>query len=137
MANQRIQPMSRRIVIIGLCVAVGGVGVAAWHVQGASPTPQTQPPAPAVPVGAEKVQVSDFPLVRSGIGTVMPYNVVDIHTQVTGTIDKIGFVEGQTVHPGSLIAVRQSGRSRLRSGLLPNEVSNRFRFRPPFARPIV
>ena len=26
------------------------------------------------------------------------------HTQVTGTIEKIGFVEGQTVHPGSLIA---------------------------------
>ena len=81
-----------------------GGGVAAWRVQGASPTPQTQPPAPAVPVVAEKVQVSGVPLVRSGIGTVMPYNVVDIHTQVTGTIDKIGFLEGQTVHPGSLIA---------------------------------
>ena len=95
--------MKKRIVIIGLCAAIGG-GVAAWRVEGASPTPQTQPPAPAVPVVAEKVQVSDVPLVRSGIGTVMPYNVVDIHTQVTGTIDKIGFVEGQTVHPGSLIA---------------------------------
>jgi multidrug efflux system membrane fusion protein len=32
------------------------------------------------------------------------YNVVDVHAQVTGTIDKIGFVEGQIVHPGSLIA---------------------------------
>jgi multidrug efflux system membrane fusion protein len=30
--------------------------------------------------------------------------VVNVHAQVTGTIDKIGFVEGQTVHPGSLIA---------------------------------
>lgn len=39
----------------------------------------------------------------SGIGTVTAYDVVDIHTQVTGTIEKIGFVEGQTVHPGSLI----------------------------------
>ena len=96
--------MEKRIVVLGLCVAVVGGGVAAWRVQGASPTPQTQPPAPAVPVVAEKVQVSGVPLVRSGIGTVMPYNVVDIHTQVTGTIDKIGFLEGQTVHPGSLIA---------------------------------
>ncbi len=96
--------MKKRIVVLGLCVAVVGGGVAAWRVQGASPTPQTQPPAPAVPVVAEKVQVSGVPLVRSGIGTVMPYNVVDIHTQVTGTIDKIGFLEGQTVHPGSLIA---------------------------------
>jgi multidrug efflux system membrane fusion protein len=40
----------------------------------------------------------------SGIGTVTAYNVVDVHAQVTGTIDQIGFVEGQTVHPGSLIA---------------------------------
>jgi multidrug efflux system membrane fusion protein len=96
--------MKKRIAIIGLCAAIGGGGVAAWRVQGASQTAQTQPPAPAVPVVAEKVQVSDVPLVRSGIGTVMPYNVVDVHAQVTGTIDKIGFVEGQTVHPGSLIA---------------------------------
>jgi membrane fusion protein, multidrug efflux system len=98
-----IQSMQKRIVVLGLCVAVGGGGVAAWRVQGARPTPQTQPTAPAVPVVAEMVRVSDVPLVRFGIGTVMPYNVVDIHTQVTGTIDKIGFVEGQTVHPGSLI----------------------------------
>jgi multidrug efflux system membrane fusion protein len=40
----------------------------------------------------------------SGIGTVVAYNVVDVHAQVTGTIDQIGFVEGQTVHPGNLIA---------------------------------
>ena len=96
--------MKKRIVIIGLCAAIGGGGVAAWRVQGASPTPQTQPPAPAVPVVAEKVQVSDVPIVMSGIGTVVAYNVVDVHAQVTGTIDKIGFVEGQIVHPGSLIA---------------------------------
>jgi multidrug efflux pump subunit AcrA (membrane-fusion protein) len=104
--------MLKRIVILGLCAAIGGGGVAAWRVQGASPTPQTQPPAPAVPVVAEKVQVSHVPLVRSGIGTVMPYNVVDIHTQVTGTIDKIGFVEGQTVHPSSLIACATRAPSR-------------------------
>ena len=29
---------------------------------------------------------------------------MDVHTQVTGTIQQIGFVEGQTVHPGNLIA---------------------------------
>ncbi|HME23395.1 MAG TPA: efflux RND transporter periplasmic adaptor subunit [Acetobacteraceae bacterium] len=53
---------------------------------------------------AAKVQVSDFPIVMTGIGSVAPYNVVDVHAQVTGTIEKIGFVEGQTVHPGDLIA---------------------------------
>ena len=52
----------------------------------------------------EGAQVSDVPIVLAGIGTVTPYNVVQVHAQVTGTIDNIGFTEGQTVHPGSLIA---------------------------------
>ncbi|MEJ0047645.1 MAG: efflux RND transporter periplasmic adaptor subunit [Rhodospirillales bacterium] len=39
----------------------------------------------------------------TGIGTVVAYNSVSMH-KVTGTIQEIGFVEGQTVHPGSLIA---------------------------------
>jgi multidrug efflux system membrane fusion protein len=40
----------------------------------------------------------------TGIGTVVAYNVVDVHAQVAGTIEQIGFVEGQTVQPGNLIA---------------------------------
>ena len=57
-----------------------------------------------VPVVAQKVRVSDMPIVLTGIGTVVAYNVVQVHAQVTGTIDKIGFTEGETTHPGSLIA---------------------------------
>ena len=40
----------------------------------------------------------------TGIGTVEPYNVVDVHTQVTRTIEKTGFVEGHAVEPEDLIA---------------------------------
>jgi multidrug efflux system membrane fusion protein len=61
-------------------------------------------PTPAVPVVEAQVRVSNQPVVMTGIGTVIAYNSVAVHTQVTGTIQKIGFVEGQTVHPGSLIA---------------------------------
>ena len=68
------------------------------------PRAAAEAPLPPVPVVAEKVQVADFPIVMTGIGTVVAYNVVDVHAQVTGTIEKIGFVEGQTVHPGDLIA---------------------------------
>jgi multidrug efflux system membrane fusion protein len=96
--------MKKRVAIVGFCVVIGAGSVAAWQVRGSPEAPQPQRSAPAIPIVAEKVQVSDVPVVMSGIGTVEPYNVVDIHTQVTGTIDKIGFVEGQTVHPGSLIA---------------------------------
>jgi multidrug efflux system membrane fusion protein len=45
-----------------------------------------------------------MPLVKMGLGTVVAYNTVNMHTQVTGTIQQIGFVEGQPVQPGSLIA---------------------------------
>src|SRR5271166_696178 len=97
--------MKKRVVAIGVCVAISAGGLTTWRVHAAAPaTAQTQAPAQPVPVVAAKVQVSDFPIVMMGIGSVVPYNVVDVHAQVTGTIEKIGFVEGQTVHPGSLIA---------------------------------
>jgi membrane fusion protein, multidrug efflux system len=97
--------MTKRSVVLGVVAAacIGGGGIA-WRVMiaGAAPPP-VAPPAP-VPVVAAKVQVSDVPIVLEGIGTVMAYNIVDIHTQVAGTIEKIGFVEGQIVKPGDLIA---------------------------------
>ncbi len=83
-------------------ICVGGL--IAWRVDGQEPAPATPAIVPPVPVVAAKVQVADFPIVMTGIGSVVAYNVVDVHAQVTGTIEKIGFVEGQTVHPGDLIA---------------------------------
>ena len=97
-------PAKRRTLAGGIGVAVCAVGLTAWRLDAATPPPQPISTVPSVPVVAEKVQVSDVPIVMSGIGTVAAYNVVDVHAQVTGTIEKIGFVEGQTVHPGSLIA---------------------------------
>jgi multidrug efflux system membrane fusion protein len=98
-----METMKKGVVIAGLCALIGG-GAAAWHMQSVQPAPPPQAAAQAIPVVAEKVQVADMPLVMSGIGTVVAYNVVDIHAQVTGTINQIGFVEGQPVQPGSLIA---------------------------------
>ena len=97
--------MTKRSVVLGVVAAACIGGGIAWRViiVGAAPPPPVAPPAP-VPVVAAKVQVSDVPIVLEGIGTVMAYNIVDIHTQVAGTIEKIGFVEGQVVKPGDLIA---------------------------------
>lgn len=92
-------------MFLGVFAAACIGGFATWRTS-ASPTQPAhpEPPAPAIPVVDTKVQVSDVPIVMTGIGTVEPYNTVDVHTQVTGTIDRIGFIEGQAVHPGSLIA---------------------------------
>jgi multidrug efflux system membrane fusion protein len=105
-AIDRTEAMKKRVAIIGLCavIAAGAGGVAAQQVQGAKPAARPPTNAPAIPVVAEKVQMAITPLVMSGIGSVQAYNVVNVKAQVTGTIEKIGFVEGQSVHPGSLIA---------------------------------
>jgi multidrug efflux system membrane fusion protein len=99
-----MQPMKKPIAVAGICMMLGIAAGVVWHARGTHPAPQPQAVAPAVPAVAEKVQVGDVPLVMAGIGTVQPYNTVDVHALVTGTINQIGFVEGQTVQPGSLIA---------------------------------
>jgi multidrug efflux system membrane fusion protein len=103
-ANARTKFMKTNIVIAGIGVALSAGAALAWHVQAAPPKQQAQSARPSVPAVVEKVQVADVPIVMEGIGTVEPYNTVDVHAQVTGTIDQIGFVEGQIVQPGSLIA---------------------------------
>ncbi len=95
--------MRRGIIILTLCVA--GIGGAAfWYAQSADAVTKPAAAPPPVPVVDEKVQSSDVPIVLTGIGSVSSYNVVDVHAQVTGTIQQIGFVEGQEVHKGDLIA---------------------------------
>jgi membrane fusion protein, multidrug efflux system len=100
-----VEIMKKYVVTVGMTVVISAGGLVAWHDLAAqAAAPQAQAPASPIPVVAEKVQISDVPIVKTGIGTVVAYNVVDVTAQVAGTIENIGFVEGQTVHPGSVIA---------------------------------
>jgi membrane fusion protein, multidrug efflux system len=100
-----VEIMKKYVVTVGMTVVISAGGLVAWHDLAAqAAAPQALAPASPVPVVAEKVQISDVPIVKTGIGTVVAYNVVDVTAQVAGTIENIGFVEGQTVHPGSVIA---------------------------------
>jgi membrane fusion protein, multidrug efflux system len=96
--------MNKREIVSGVFGLICVGGLIAWRVDGQEPASMTPVIDLPVPVVTAKVQVADFPVVMTGIGSVVPYNVVDVHAQVTGTIEKIGFVEGQTVHPDDLIA---------------------------------
>jgi multidrug efflux system membrane fusion protein len=96
--------MRRRLIALTCASVVGTAGVATWWLVPTSPAPAEAAASPAIPVVTAKVGGSDMPLVKVGLGTVAAYNTVNIHSQVTGTIQKIGFVEGQTVQPGDLIA---------------------------------
>ena len=96
--------MKKRTILTGLCLAAcaGALAVARFYPSDAAPQSQEAPPP--IPINVAKVEVGDVPIVLTGIGSALAYNVVDVHTQVSGTIQQIGFVEGQTVHKGSLIA---------------------------------
>lgn len=102
--------MTRQVMVIVCAAALCGMGLAVWRLS-ATPASQAdaqdippQVPAAPIPVVTARVGVSDMPLVKVGLGTVAAYDTVVVHAQVTGAIQQIGFIEGQTVHPGSLIA---------------------------------
>ena len=61
-------------------------------------------PASPVPVVTAQVQQHDEPIVLSGIGTVQALNMASIQSQVTGVLEEVDFVEGQTVKKGDILA---------------------------------
>jgi multidrug efflux system membrane fusion protein len=58
---------------------------------------------PPVPVYAARAKTANVPIVVRGIGTVTAYNTVAVKSQVTGTIVKIAYRQGQFVHKGDLL----------------------------------
>jgi membrane fusion protein, multidrug efflux system len=62
-------------------------------------------PGGPVPVVAGVAQKRDVPVYLDGIGTVQAYNTVTVHPQVSGTLTKVAFQEGQDIKKGDLIAI--------------------------------
>ncbi|MGX7876987.1 efflux RND transporter periplasmic adaptor subunit [Mesorhizobium sp. ORM6] len=60
-------------------------------------------PAP-IPVTAAFAAVRDLPIARTGLGTVLPLNQVDVKARVDGQIQRTFFSEGQEVKAGDVLA---------------------------------
>jgi|HubBroStandDraft_1064217.scaffolds.fasta_scaffold01241_3 multidrug efflux system membrane fusion protein len=93
-------------IALAVIVGAGGYG---WFVatgrnaaQSATPAP---PPARPVPVTPGTVAMQDFPIYRTGIGTVQAYNTVTVKARVDGELQKVAFREGQDVNQGDELAV--------------------------------
>jgi multidrug efflux system membrane fusion protein len=71
---------------------------------GRRPAGQGQSAGAPVPVTAGTVERKDLPIYLDGLGTVQAFNTVTIRSRVDGQIQRIGFVEGQEVHVGDLLA---------------------------------
>src|SRR5271166_1581063 len=57
-------------------------------------------PGGPVPVVAGVVKKRDVPIYLDGIGTVQAYNTATVHPQISGTLTKVIFQEGQDVKQG-------------------------------------
>lgn len=94
-------------VIIGaalVLVAVGGGAVAFTRSLDRGAKPPVAAAVPAIPVVAQTVKSGNVPIYLSGIGFVQAYNTVVVRSQIQGQLTEIPFTEGQTVHPGDLLA---------------------------------
>jgi multidrug efflux system membrane fusion protein len=94
----RVTKYAIGFVIVAAC----GVGVDRYlATSAASPA---QPPPPPVPAVVAQVHQGDVPIVLDGLGTVQALNAAVVRSQVTGLLQSVNFVEGQTVKRGDLIA---------------------------------
>ncbi len=59
---------------------------------------------PGAPVAAVPVTKDDFNVYLSGLGSVVPLNIVTVKTRVDGELTKVLFREGQVVSKGELLA---------------------------------
>ena len=57
----------------------------------------------AVSVSATTVQSGNIPIILRGLGTVTPYNTVNVKTRVDGPIVAVDFKEGEHVEQGQLL----------------------------------
>jgi multidrug efflux system membrane fusion protein len=64
----------------------------------------TQNAPPAVVVDTAAVTRADVPIYLQGLGTVQAFYTVTVTARVDGELQKIGFVEGQKVRKGDLLA---------------------------------
>lgn len=79
------------------CVVLGGVLVA-------GACSQAKPPRnPSMPVTVATVKRTTMPYVIQTNGTVEPLQTVSVEAQVGGTLQRVGFLEGQLVHAGEIL----------------------------------
>jgi multidrug efflux system membrane fusion protein len=101
---ERVRLSRPRIALLaGAALVVGLVG---WHWLPGSARSASDPADvhPSVAVETATAERSDVPVYLEGLGTVQAYYTVTITARVDGELQKINFVEGQSVKQGDLLA---------------------------------
>ena len=85
-------------------VALAATAFAVIHWRSTDQPTSAPAAASPVPVVTAQVQQHDEPIVLSGLGTVQALNTASIQSQVTGVLEEVDFVEGQSVKRGDILA---------------------------------
>jgi multidrug efflux system membrane fusion protein len=88
-----------RSILLSAGLALAGLG---YHY--VSGKPVTPPADPVIPVSMQTAEVRDLPIWLEAVGSVQALNVVNVKVRVDGQLQKVSFVEGQTVRAGDALA---------------------------------
>jgi multidrug efflux system membrane fusion protein len=92
------------LLLLAMVLGIAGEGVWVWADR-PKPMASTGPaPLAPLPVITTGVRLRDAPIYLSGLGSVQASQSVTIKPRVDGQLQKVGFVEGQAVKEGDLIA---------------------------------
>lgn len=94
--------MRKFLLSIIIIVILGVAGIVAWR-STAKDHKEAAHTAPGAPVTVALAQARDVPIILRGLGTVVAYNSVAVHSRVTGNIVKVDFHQGQYVHTGDVL----------------------------------
>ena len=105
------RPRRNWLTWIVIVAALAAAAAYAWkRYENAAPSANREeasggrPAQPPQTVRVAPVITGDMPLTIDALGTVTPFETVTIRTQIAGTLQNVGFTEGQTVKQGDFIA---------------------------------
>lgn len=96
------KPRSTLLITAAILVLIGAAGWGIVHKAGAVSAPPAT--ATAISVTTAAVKQQDMPIYLTGVGTVTSNASVTVKARIDGQLDKVGFVEGQDVKAGQLLA---------------------------------
>jgi multidrug efflux system membrane fusion protein len=98
--------MTRWVWLAILLAAAGGalVWVRARAATGGTPPPARPAAGHSVPVAVTRAQRGNMPVYYVGLGSVIPYFTVTVHTRVDGQLMTVYYHEGELVKAGDLLA---------------------------------
>ena len=97
-----IVPSRRRPLAVALAVVV--VLLAAWGLYRLLRPHPVTPPVPPVVVSTATARAQEVDIGLTGVGTVQAMATVTVKARVDGQLDSVGFVEGQDVKEGQVLA---------------------------------